>query len=333
MVIDIFLTWVDDTDEKWLKERSHYKFNTPIQEEANGIERYRSWDNLQYVFRGIENCMPWVNKIFFVTCGQIPPFLNVNHPKLKIVNHKDYIPSEYLPTFKSRTIELNLFRIEELSENFILFNDDLFPLQYIEEEYFFKRGKVCDEAIERILGNGDLHYKYNQINNAWVINKYFDKKKVKRKNFFKWYYPGYGWRMVYRNLIMNYFHDFEGLRGPHEPSAMKKSVLKKLWELEPELMDTTSRIKFRDVSDVTQHLIRYWQIFEGDFYPRLHRGEYCRVYDDSYYEIASIIREKRYPIICLGEKTGQPLHKFEEAKKEINAAFEEVFPHKSSFEI
>lgn len=56
--------------------------------------------------------------------GQKPERLNENHPKLVLMNHKDYIPSDYLPTFNSQTIKLNLHRIPDLSEKFVLFIDD-----------------------------------------------------------------------------------------------------------------------------------------------------------------------------------------------------------------
>jgi hypothetical protein len=59
----------------------------------------------------VEKYAPWVNRVFFITCGQCPPWLNRNHPKLRLVDHKDFIPLEYLPTFNSMTIELNLHRI------------------------------------------------------------------------------------------------------------------------------------------------------------------------------------------------------------------------------
>lgn len=67
---------------------------------------------LKYWFRGVEKYAPWVHKIYFVTCGQKPDWLNENHDKLVLVNHEDYIPHEYLPTFSSHTIELNFHRIK-----------------------------------------------------------------------------------------------------------------------------------------------------------------------------------------------------------------------------
>ena len=145
MKIDFVILWVDGSDKKWLEEKNKYskkKIDT-----TNSAIRYRDWDNLRYWFRGVEKFAPWVNKVHFVTYGHLPKWLNVNNPKLNIVKHKDYIPEEYLPTFSSHTIELNLHRIKDLSENFVYFNDDMFLMQPTQKTDFFKKGLPCDSAI------------------------------------------------------------------------------------------------------------------------------------------------------------------------------------------
>lgn len=330
--IDIFLTWVDGEDPEWLQKRETYaKFTTKSQVESNGIERYRNWDNLKYVFRGIEQYLPWVRRVYFVTCGQIPDFLNVDNEKLVVVNHSEYIPEEYLPTFNSNTIEMNLFRIQGIADKVLLFNDDTFIIDYVDKKYFFRDGKPGDEAVERIIGNIGLNHAHCMLNNAWIINKYFDKKKVKRNHLLQWYNLSYG-KDVFRNILMNYFRDFEGLRNPHEPFLLRKDIFKKLWELEPEMLDTASKNKFRDITDVTQYLVRYWNIFEGNFYPRKHIGKAWTVNDNNYQRIANLIRRKSFPLISIDEKIGENLTKFEEAKREINSALESVLPQKSIFE-
>ena len=101
--IDIVIPWVDPNDPAWQAEKR--KYHDPGNEEADAREiRYRDWDNLKYVFRSIEKCAPWVRKVHFITCGQIPEWMNVNNPKLHLVNHTDYIPAEYLTTFSSQVI-------------------------------------------------------------------------------------------------------------------------------------------------------------------------------------------------------------------------------------
>ena len=131
--IDFVMIWVDGNDPEWQKEKA--KYDERVVTTANSEVRYRDWDNLQYWFRAVEKFAPWVNKIHFVTWGHLPPWLDTSNPKLHVVNHKDFIPEEYLPTFSSHTIELNLHRIEGLAERFVYFNDDTFLMAPTPEGY------------------------------------------------------------------------------------------------------------------------------------------------------------------------------------------------------
>ena len=132
--IDFIIYWVDGNDKKWQEKRNLY---SPTKTQDAGVNRYRDWENLKYLFRGIEKFAPWVHKVYFVSDNQIPEWLNVQCPKLKIIDHKDYMPQEYLPTFNSRPIELNFHRIRGLSEQFVVFNDDFFITNYVKPTDFF----------------------------------------------------------------------------------------------------------------------------------------------------------------------------------------------------
>ena len=138
--VDIVVLWVDGNDPEWLKERMQY--DNSIKNSGNLDSRFRDWGLMRYWFRGIEKNVNWYRKIFFVTWGHVPEWLDTSHPKLRIVKHSDYIPAEYLPTYNSNTIEMNLHRIEDLSENFILFNDDIFVIDEIREEMFFRNDQA-----------------------------------------------------------------------------------------------------------------------------------------------------------------------------------------------
>ena len=94
--IDVVITWVDGDDPEWKQEKLKFEHSLagdalPSQSDSSDDcdERYRDWDMLRYLFRGIEKFMPWVRTIHFVTCGQIPVWMNVNHPQLNLVNHRD----------------------------------------------------------------------------------------------------------------------------------------------------------------------------------------------------------------------------------------------------
>ena len=128
-----------------------------------------TWVEGKYWFRGIEKNAPWVHNIYFVTWGHLPAWLNTAHPKLHIIKHTDFIPPQYLPTYNSPTIELNLHRIPGLSENFVYFNDDGFLIRPVTPQHFFKSGKCRESrrAPERGLGarmiKGLLLYHYHLI--------------------------------------------------------------------------------------------------------------------------------------------------------------------------
>lgn len=327
MNIDIVLPWVDGKDLKWRAEIRKYNGG-----DVNEV-RYQSWDNLQYVLRGIERFMPWINRIFIVTWGHLPEWLNIDNDRVTVVRHSDYIPNEYLPTFNSNTIEMNYWRIEELSEYFILFNDDLFPLRPISQEYYFVDGLPREEAVEThfILKADkglDLQMNYACVNNMVIINRNFDKRKVIKENYEKWFSPIYGERLK-QNENLFFWNNFESFVYPHEAMPMRKSVLKEIWEKEYEVLNNASINRFRSYSDVTQRLITIWQICSGEFVPTRYEGKLYIIDNTNYKDAVEDIRKQKYPIISLNEAVTDG---FDIIKKEINEALKEILPEKSSFE-
>lgn len=327
--IDIIIPWVDGKDPVWQAEKNKY-------DKTNSVSdvRYESWDNLQYIFRGIENYMPWVNKVFLVTWGHIPEWLNTNYSRIRVVKHSDYIPSKYLPTFNSNVIEMNYFRIEELSENYILFNDDLFPIRPIPEEYYFRNNLPCEEAVEthfilKAEKGMDLQMNYACVNNMVLINRNFDKRQVLEENYGKWFDPIYGERLQ-QNMNLEFWNNFESFVYPHEAMPMKKSVLKEIWEKELQMLDMASCNKFRSYSDVTQRLITMWQICSGNFVPHKYEGKLVLIDKYNYKEAAEAIRGNMYPIISLNETSTEL---FDEVRDTINRALQEILPDKSLFEL
>ena len=81
---------------------------TSVVEHNNAVceGRFRNWGTLKYVMRGISENMPFIDKIILIVSDhhQVPKWINTDF--VKVVYHKDFIPSKYLPTFNSRTIEL-----------------------------------------------------------------------------------------------------------------------------------------------------------------------------------------------------------------------------------
>ena len=326
--IDLVLLWVDGNDEEWIKEKNKYCECVGDAKE----NRFRDCENMQYIFRGIEKYVPWINKIFFITWGHIPSWLDVNNEKIIIVNHKDFIPAEYLPTFNSNVIELNLFRIKELSEKFILINDDLFFLKKTTPEDFFVNGKPTDvyaEYTQLASSYGDVHYMM-KANILAIINKHFNKSECVYKNLNKFFNLKYG-SLNFKTLhSVRFKKKFVGFWNFHAPQPYLKSVFKKIWELEGENLNNACYNKFRNYSDLGHYLCRYWQMLSGEFVPRKDESKYMVYLNDNTQNIKEL-RSKKYKYVCINDAYVNI--DFEKSKSEINEVLQELLPEKSKFEL
>ena len=159
--IDIILPWVNVSDETWKNEFIRFR-ETETGDKQDG--RFRDCNTLKYVLRSIEENCPWCRYIFLVLAGpsQIPAWLNTSNPRLKLIYHKDFIPSNFLPTYNSLLIEMFYPMIDELSEHFILINDDMLFTTKKDAEFYFKSDLPVYNIKERICYNDDF--------SAWMIN-------------------------------------------------------------------------------------------------------------------------------------------------------------------
>lgn len=326
--IDFVIIWVDGNDKKWQDERKQYDSNKSDNREI----RYREWDNLKYWFRGVEKYASWVNKIYFVTCGQKPEWLNENNPKLKLINHDEFIPKEYLPTFSSHPIELNLHRIPELSEKFVYFNDDMFVVNKVKESDFFINDLPCDSAIlspaiqEDKFGIGNV-----ELNNMAIINTYFDKNKQIKAKRSNWFNHKYEFKQKLKNYLLNPWNSFPSFYEFHIPSSFLKSTYEKIWELEQSELDEVCRHKFRNLKlDVNQWLIRDWQLASNKFIPRSTKTGKLFTLDKNS-NVKDIFNNK-YKLICINDSDDIDEKMFNKFKKSIIEEFEKKLPEKSSFE-
>ena len=144
MPTDILITYCEEQFlypefEYWMNFETQNGIQNSANRQAFGQERTRNWYNLHYWFRAVEQNCPWVHKIIFIIANEkhIPAWLKTNHPKLEIVFHKDFIPSELLPTYNINVIETFEHKIKQLSNNFIYCDDDFFFLRPISDTKFF----------------------------------------------------------------------------------------------------------------------------------------------------------------------------------------------------
>lgn len=337
--IDFVVTWVDGSDPAWRKEKAAYlrQGTEQAEEDVSAVdardERYRDFELLPYWFRGVEKFAPWIRKIHFITCGHLPKWLNTEHPKLHIVRHEDYIPAKFLPTFNSNAIELGMHRIEGLSERFVYFNDDFFPIRPLSETDFFQKGKPCDMlAFQPVIANpSNPVMSHLFLNNSLLISKHFDKRKNVKMQPGKYFKIGYPPLYFFYNLLELAFPRYTGFYTVHGPSPYCKKTFEELWEKEEQQLWETVSHRFRSKEDLTHFLFREWQKLSGNFHARNMQKDfaYFELSEDNRRLYQAITKQSK-KILCINDANRRI--DFDKTKQELRNAFEAILPEKSSFE-
>lgn len=75
------------------------------------LEIFFIFQELRYCLRSLSQNVPWIRRIYLVTNGQIPYWLNLDNPKLRVITHEDiFLTKNHLPTFSSPAIESHIHR-------------------------------------------------------------------------------------------------------------------------------------------------------------------------------------------------------------------------------
>lgn len=337
--IDFVVTWVDETDPIWRNEKRYYEGkNTSFIENDNGVERYRNWDLFKYWFRAIEKYAPWVHKVYLVTYGHIPTWLNTEFNKLIVVRHRDFIPSMYLPTFSSIPIELNLHRIPELSDNFVYFNDDMFLTRPVLPSDFFINGipKYCAIAYPLKNYRENDSFQHQLFSILGIVNDIFSSRisDIIKKNPEKWFSSEYGKAVKY-NILAYEESYIQGMYFSHLGCPFRKKTFEKVWNKIPDELNLTSLHRFRTPVDIMHQIFSIWDILDGCFYP-VSPNYYGVVFASLINQIKDVseaILEQKYRMVCLNDSKYITQEEFNILKDSINDVMQRAFPEKSLFEL
>ena len=133
--------------------------------------RFADNQELRYSLRSVEKFAPWVRQIFIVTNGQIPSWLNLDNPRIKIVTHADIFTNKsHLPTFSSPAIESHLHKIPGLSKKFIYLNDDVMFGEEVWPDDFYTHAKGQKVFLSWPVPNCN-----EGCPATWINDKYCDK--------------------------------------------------------------------------------------------------------------------------------------------------------------
>lgn len=327
--VDAVITWLNEEDEDWRASRDACRRSE--RDPTARVEEYRGWDNLIYWFRAIDQFCPWIRRIHLVTVNPAPDWLDTSHPRLSVVRHEDFIPEEYLPTFNSHAIEIHLHRIPGLSDDFIYFNDDMFPLRALGPEHFFPRGRPAATAAMSALSVGDS-MNHAVLNGIDLINRNYDKRAVIRRNVTGWFTPRYGPRFVLQNLLLLPWPRFTGFHNLHLPQALRQVTFARVWEAGQHRLEQTSRSRFRRATDVNPFVFTYWQMCAGDFSPvsPRHYGHYYQLGIDAPEQVAAAITAGAHATVCINDGD---ISDFDLTRATINEALRRLLPRRSSFEL
>lgn len=310
--VDIVVLYVDDQDKEWKDSYNYWKdyeirngIVSSDSKQAFGVERIRNWNFLKYWFRGVEKNCEWVNKIYFVVqdSRQVPEWLNTENEKIRVVYHKEFIPSELLPTFNAYTIELYLNRIEDLSDSYVFCNDDFFFINRVEKERFFKNGVAQHE--NNLVEYGKF-YDYDEF--LHVMNNNLD---------FETRYMGNDKRKYY-------FY--------HLPSAHKKNLEKEIMNENYEyILNCLKGSKFRYKTNISADI--YVNILK--IKKECDLVEKGLVYGNSaYVAVKNGVDFNQYrdkDMVCFND-TDLANENFESVRDSLNEFLESVFPEKSEYE-
>lgn len=334
--IDIVVPWVDSTDPTWIEQYNHYRPENPITDRG----RYRNWDIFRYWFRAVERYAPWVNKVFLVTNGTFPTWINPQCPKLVMLRHEDYIPMQYLPTFSSHTIELNMDKIPGLSEHFVYFNDDVFLNAPTKPEDYFIDGLPCDCNAETLFVSpwydpiDRFSVKIIMFCDIAAINRHFDRRKTVRQAPKKWF-GSHLWDKYFLSTVQMSLMGvggFQFFRLRHWDQPFLKSTIQEVWEKEPDMM-AKSCTRFRQDVSLNQYVFRYWQFASNKFHPvKWNTGRSINLSSQTVNEVRDILLEGKIRSLCLNDSPYCTDEESSSVERILQETFEKKFPKKSIFE-
>ncbi|GAB3254334.1 stealth conserved region 3 domain-containing protein [Nocardioides dilutus] len=255
--VDVVYTWVDGNDPVWNQAREARlaalagsgAAETAQTRESSGQARFVSRDELRYSLRSVHLFAPWVRRIHLVTAGQVPDWLDVDHPAVNLVDHSAILPADALPTFNSHAIETSLHLVPDLAEHFVYFNDDFFLGRPIRPEAWFSpAGLPATFVAPTTVGLTDLPDAPPYLKAAW------NNRRLLQEAF---------GRVLTHNLA-------------HAPYPHRRSVLAELTERFPEAIAATARSPFRSDTDVStlSSLAQHYGLMTGQAFV----GEASRAY-------------------------------------------------------
>lgn len=312
--VDIVYLWCDSSDDVWRTKKNDElrKLGKATDNDSTGDCRFIDNDELKYSLRSLEKYAPWINNIFIVTDSQVPKWLDTTNPKIKIIDHKEILPEDVLPTFNASAIETALHKIPNLSEHFLFANDDMFFARPVQKSFFF------DEKDTKPIFR-------------------FSKRRIINKTYKHLY--GYMISSAYKLVEQKYGKSFPYFPH-HNIDAYCKSDIEKCYNEFFEGFEKTARQKFREKDCIQRSIFGYYSVACGCASPKIVNNFAAKISDlihkksqDSMMfvlkknKLSQIIKHRPY-LFCINDSS----ETCDEDRAAMKEFLEKEFPQQSKFE-
>ena len=246
--IDAVITWVDGSEPNYkLKLEENLKNKKII------ISQYTQANEIDFCVASIIKFAPFVRKIFIVTDKQKPKFSGIRHmvslEKIEIIDHEEIFRDnlDCMPSFNIRSIDALLFKIKDLSDKFIYFNDDMFLIKETTKEDWFKDNKaILTGSWAKTYNKQLIKTISHKIKNLLNIRPSFNAAQSKAANI-----------VGFHN---KYFKSF------HCGRPQIKSVIKDFYDKNPQRLTNQIRYKFRDVRQYMPYSLCWHLLIKENLY-------------------------------------------------------------------
>ena len=229
-------------------------------------DRYIQTNEIEYCVNSIIKYAKFIRKIFIVTDNQVPKFLansqeKAKYPMVEIVDHSEIFKGyeNHLPTFNSMSIESLLYKIPNLSEHFIYFNDDFF---------LFNETKVSDFFINGhpVIRGSYIPLKKTLVQNIRLLYKNFVKKIKALYKKPKSQGNIFSYNRSQQNAIKILgFKKY--IKQEHTPAPMRKTTFENFFTDNPKILENNIKYKFRHPKHIVlQALANHLEILNDSFH-------------------------------------------------------------------
>ena len=286
--IDYVVPMVFPDDQQW--QRDLRRASRGSWYDASSV-RYRSWGTEQLLIQCIRTFLPWVRTIYIILAreSQIQSWMqpmidgditssrnNGITPKVRVVFHRDFIPSEFLPTFNSRAMEMFLDRIHGLADHFLYANDDMIPVAPLARDDFFRDGIPCQHMTPKPFPSSPHNFQVACLGGLNFVAEEFGLTFTD-----KW------------------------MKNGHSIAPILKQTCRHLWQRGQDRI-TASISPFREPKNFNQYIYSWYQHLSGQYIDHTPVCSLQKAHIDTPAQMAAAILDPQNQIVCINDHEDCP---------------------------